>query len=30
VRELVKAFAEAAAECHGVAGPEFVKLLLAR
>ena len=30
VRELVKAFAEAAAECHGVAGPEFVKQLLAR
>jgi putative DNA primase/helicase len=30
VRELVEAFAEAAAECHGVAGPEFVKQLLAR
>lgn len=30
VRELVKAFAEAAAENHGVAGPEFVKQFLAR
>jgi putative DNA primase/helicase len=30
VRELVSAFAEAAAECHGVAGPEFVKQILAR
>jgi uncharacterized protein (DUF927 family) len=30
VRDLVKALAEAAAECHGVAGPEFIKQLLAR
>jgi hypothetical protein len=30
VRELVKAFAESVAECHGVAGPELVKQLLAR
>jgi putative DNA primase/helicase len=30
VRELVNSFAEAATECHGVAGPEFVKQLLAR
>jgi putative DNA primase/helicase len=30
VRELVKAFAAAVGECHGVAGPEFVKQFLAR
>ena len=30
VRELVKAFAQAVEESHGVAGPEFVKQFLAR